>query len=189
MNTVFRSSRERRLWMWTAAIVLAIFVSLGLARTLAATLRAQGLLSVTFVICFAMVITTAVVLGLRRRPRGLEIAVGIGVLAAYLLVFVRMAIPEERTHLIEYGILALFIHEALKERRDQGGRVPAPGWLAVLLAATIGVLDELVQAVLPNRVFDVRDIGFNCLAAGMAVGASCALSWARNQAGRSKKEQ
>ena len=43
----------------------------------------------------------------------------------------------------------------------------------------IGALDEGIQLFLPARVFDPTDILFNALAAGMAVGASLALRWAR----------
>ena len=88
------------------------------------------------------------------RPDGVEIAVALGVVAAYLLVFVRMSIPTERSHLIEYGVVALFMHEALTERVHQGRHVAAPALLAVL----VGVIDECIQLVLPNRVFDPLDM-------------------------------
>ena len=97
------------------------------------------------------------------------------------LVFLRMAIPEERSHLIEYGVVAVFIHEALTERASQGRRVPIPALLAVLATAVVGVLDESIQAILPNRVLDPLDIGFNALVGLMAVGASLALARARRR--------
>jgi len=49
------------------------------------------------------------------------------------------------------------------------------------LLILIGVLDECIQAFLPNRVFDPLDILFNALAAVMAVVASAALTWARRR--------
>ncbi len=117
---------------------------------------------------------------LKVRPGGVEIGVGLGVAATYLMVFVRMGIPVvERTHLIEYGVVAVFVYAALTERRSQGRRVPAPALLAVLATSLIGVLDECIQAFLPSRVFDPRDILFNVLAAVMAVAASALLGWIR----------
>lgn len=177
--SLFASARERRLWAWTLAVVVAIYSTLGLARTLFAMLGHLDLGVGLFLLCCLLVVATAVTQGLRVRPGGAELAVALGVVAAYLLVFVRMSIPTERSHLIEYGVVALFIHEALTERARHGRRVRAPGLLAVLAATLIGVVDECIQLFLPSRVFDPIDMLFNLLAAVMAVTASAALSWAR----------
>ena len=99
------------------------------------------------------------------------------------MVAVRTGSPDERTHLIEYGVVALLIHAALSERADGGGRVPAPALLAVLGTALVGVLDEIIQGVLPGRVFDPWDILFNCLAGLVAVVAIVALRWASGRTG------
>ena len=136
--SVFTSERERRLWAWTLAVVVAIYSTLGLARTLFDLLGHLDLGVGLFLVCCLLVVATAVTQGLRVRPGGAEIAVALGVMAAYLLVFVRMSIPTERSHLIEYGVVALFIHEALAERARHGRRVPAPALLAVLAATLIG---------------------------------------------------
>ncbi len=125
-----------------------------------------------------------VVQGLRSRPGSAEIAVALGVATVYFMVFVRMGMVEERTHLIEYGIVALLIHGALTERAMRRPHVPSPAVLAVALTGILGVLDELIQALLPTRVFDLRDILFNVLAALMAVVAIKALRWARKRAGK-----
>ena len=45
---LFSSARERRLWLWTLAVVMAIYSALGLARTLAGALREHGLLGASF---------------------------------------------------------------------------------------------------------------------------------------------
>ncbi len=45
---LFSSDRERRLWLWTLAVVMAIYSTLGLARTLAEALREHGLLGASF---------------------------------------------------------------------------------------------------------------------------------------------
>ena len=184
--SLFTSERERRLWAWTLAVVVAIYSTLGLARTLFAELGHLDLGVGLFLVCCLLVVATAVTQGLRVRPGGVEIAVALGVVAAYLLVFVRMSIPTERSHLIEYGVVALFIHEALAERASHGRRVPAPALLAVLAATLIGVVDECIQLALPSRVFDPIDMLFNLLAAVMAVTASSALRWARQRTGSSR---
>ena len=175
----FTSSRERRLWLWTLAVVTAIYSTLGLARTLAGHLRTNGLLETLFLISFILVGAVILVYGLKVRPGGLEIGVALGVAAVYILIFVRMGTPEERTHLIEYGVLSIFIYEALKERASHGRRVPVPALLAIVATSLIGLIDENIQAFLPNRVYDPRDLLFNVLAAVMAVAASMALAYAR----------
>ena len=179
MSPSFTSDRERRLWTWTLAVVAAIYSTLGLARTLAAVLGDSGVGAGLFILCCLLVLAAVVTQGLKAWPGGPEIGVALGVTAAYILVFVRMSIPTERSHLIEYGVVALFIHEALTERASRGRRVPAPALLAVLAATLIGVLDECIQWFVPGRVLDPLDMLFNALAAVMAVTASSALHRAR----------
>ena len=174
----FASARERRLWLWTLIVVVTIFATLGLTGALAEELRDRGLSTAGFVFAMLLVGATALTQGLRTRPRGLEIAVALGVAVVYLMVLVRMAL-EERTHLIEYGVVAVLILEALRERSSHGRRVPLPALLAILATALVGALDECVQAFIPSRVFDVQDIVFNTLAAVMAVATSLVLGWAR----------
>ena len=178
---LFASDRERRLWAWTLAVIVAIYSTLGLARTLAGILRDEGILVAAFALGMVLVGATVVVLGLRKRPGAAEIGIALGIAAAYFMVMFRMALPEERTHLIEYSVVAVFIHEALKERAGQGRHVPVPALVAVAAASVVGVIDECIQALIPSRVFDLEDILFNFLAALMAVVASVALSWARRR--------
>ena len=185
---LFSSKRERRLWLWTLAVVVAIYSTLGLAQSLVGALREHGLyyvaLDVTlvlFVLGMILVMATVITQGLKTRPGGAEIVVALGVTVAYLLVFTRMAIPTERSHLIEYGVLGVLIHEALVERASQGRRVLVPPLLAIVATAALGLLDECIQVFLPSRTFDPQDILFNVLAATMAVTASVALAWARRR--------
>lgn len=179
--TLFSSARERRLWAWTLAIVVAIYTTLGLARTLAGALRDQDLQAAVFVFGALLVATAVFALARKVRPGGAEIGVALGVVAVYLLVFVRMTSPVERSHLIEYGVVAVFVYEALKERSSHGRRVLAPAWLAIAVTALFGAVDESIQVFLPSRVFDPQDIYFNTLAAAMAIAASVMLGRARRR--------
>ena len=130
--TFFSSARERRLWLWTLAVVVAIYSTLGLARSLVEFLRERGLLDasldvtlVLFVLGMILVTATVITQGMKTRPGGAEIVVALGITATYLLVFTRMAIITERSHLIEYGVLGILIHEALVERGAPGTPRPA----------------------------------------------------------------
>ena len=185
----FSSQRERRLWWWTLVVVAAIYSTLGLAQRLAETLGDHPIFGAGFFLlaCF-LVLATVITQGLKIRPSRLEISIALGILAAYLLVFVRMAIPTERSHLIEYGVVAIFIYEALNERVRQGRQVPRPALLAIILASIIGIIDEGIQMILPQRVFDPTDMLFNVLAAVMAVSASVALAWAQRKSKKAPQE-
>ena len=178
-SSAFTSQRERRLWGWALASVAAIYSTLGLATTLAGVLGESGLGPALFVLSCLLIVAAAVTQGLKTQAGRAEIGVALGITAVYLLVFARMSIPTERSHLVEYGVVALFVHEALAERASQGQRVPAPALLAVLLTVPVGLVDECIQLFLPSRVFDPVDMLFNALAAVMAVTARSALAWAR----------
>jgi hypothetical protein len=57
----------------------------------------------------------------------------------------------------------------------------APALAAVLATTAAGWLDEGIQAVLPNRYYDHRDVVFNGAAAAAAVAALAARGWARRR--------
>jgi hypothetical protein len=174
----FTSDRERRLWFWAAAVVLAIYATLGLAGTLAGLLRDRNLLDASFGLGLLVVMAAIVGSGIRRRPGGREFWIAAGVVAVYGIVILRMGIgPEERTHLIEYAVVALLLYHALDERRRNGGPLRSPAVLAIAVTALLGLVDELIQALIPSRVFDYRDIGFNALAALMAVTGSVVVGY------------
>lgn len=182
-RSLFTSELERRRWLWVLIVVVAIYSTLGLAGTLAEELRERNLLDASFVLGFLLVVAAIAASGWKRRPERREIWVALGVTAVYGMVLIRMGIsPEERTHLFEYGLVAVLIDQALTERRRHGRRVPAPAALAVAATALLGWIDEGIQAFLPNRVYDLRDVGFNALAGLMAVTASLAMGRARRTA-------
>lgn len=139
--------------------------------------------AVGFLAAMALVGATVLTEGLTLRPKGLEIGIVLGIGAVYAMVLVRMAIPE-RSHLIEYGVVAVFLHEALYERASSGRRVPAPWLLAIAATTLVGVLDEVIQIFLPHRTFDPIDILFNLSAATSAVLAMAALGWAKSRSQR-----
>ena len=166
-------------------MVAAIFASIGFARTLVEQFPARHFIDNAFFTGFLLILAAVVIQAFRKRRGGIEIGVILAVACAYFLVFLRMGIPAERSHLIEYTVVALLIYEALKERKFQDAHVPFPPLLAILATSLIGVIDECIQLFIPDRVFDARDILFNFLASVMAVGGSLAIEWARGKTGGS----
>lgn len=176
---LFTSKRERRLWLWTIAACAAIFATLALSGTMALQLASQNVAAGFFLLASLLVLVTALVQGLKGKPSGAQLMVFLGILAAYIMIGVRMNSQVERSHLIEYGVVAIFIFEALKERKSNGRNVPAPALLAIVATSLIGLIDECAQLFIPHRVFDPVDIAFNTLAAVMIVGSSLAFAWVK----------
>ena len=177
----FTSKREKRLWIWVLIIIIGIYCLIFIGRPLSGYLRERDLLTNAFWVAIWLTLATVLWHGWKQKIGRLEIGVWMGVAAVYLLVILRMAVPEERSHLIEYSILAVFIHEAIKERVANGGKVWMPALSAILITVAIGLLDEGIQLIVPGRVFDPIDMIFNTGAAVMAVTASSIISWTRKK--------
>ena len=106
----------------------------------------------------------------------MEFWVVFGLVGVVAMIPVRAGVPAtERSHLFEYGLLAVMIYEALTERRSCGAGVRFPALTAICTASIVGWLDEAVQAFVPGRVYDLRDVGTNALAAVVVVTAVAAL--------------
>jgi hypothetical protein len=176
--TLFSSRRERRLWLWALDVVGMIFVSIGLSGSLVELLDDDNVAAVAFGLALLLVAAAILTDGLQSKPTRAEMAVAFGLAAVVLMALLRLTLAE-RSHLIEYGVLAVFVHAALTERTEQGRGVPLPGVLAILVVGAIGVIDELIQLVLPDRVFDPVDMLFNALAAACAVVAGLVLARVR----------
>ena len=124
-----------------AAVVVAIFSTLGVTNMLVEELTDRGLFDGFFVFGFLLLIVAVASQGFAARPTIPTIGIALGLFGIGLMVFARMGIPE-RTHLFEYSLVALLIYLALLERRDNGVRVPTPALAAVGMTAIIGVLDD-----------------------------------------------
>ena len=117
-------------------------------------------------IAVALAIGIACLVYLYRRRLG---AAGYLWIIAVTSVFAGFAwwlrpIPEEAVHLIEYAVLGGLAYRALVHHvRDQTIFVTA-----ALVGAVVGVLDEGLQWVAPNRYWTLSDIWINWAASGLA---------------------
>ena len=177
-DPLFTSDRERRLWCWALVVVVAIYSTLGLAGTLAERLREHSLLPAVFFFLMFLTVAAIVGSGLKRRPGRRDVWVALGVTAVYAMAVLRMGVsPEERTHLMEYSIVSVLIYQALRERAENVRRVPVPALFALVLTVLVGWLDEGIQAVLPNRVYDNFDVFSNAVAATIGIVTSVVVGW------------
>lgn len=185
------SSKEKRLWARAVACVLAIYCSTPVVRPVANYLRDRNLLRLAVATSFALAVVWIFRVLLRERLGRREVlALGcVGLI--YVVVLSRLPLPEERIHYLEYGILAGLIYSALLQRRfhqlevsekewdEQRFRELGPALAAIGFNALLGWVDEGIQAMIPDRHYDLRDIMMNTLAGTIAVFAMVVLRQAR----------
>ena len=182
---LFTSRRERRLWLCALAVVVAIYSTLGLAGSLADVLRERDLLPAAVFVLMLVTVGAIVGSGLKTRPGRREVWVALGLMAVYGMLLVRMGgSMEERTHLFEYGIVSVLIYQALRERSENGRRVPVPAVLALVATSLLGWIDEGIQAVLPDRSYDNFDVLSNVVAAVIGIAGSVIVGSANERLGR-----
>jgi VanZ family protein len=76
------------------------------------------------------------------------------------LVIYIIDVPEEQVHFIEYGILSGLIYIALSHNIHNISIY----FLCAFIVFAFGAIDEVIQWILPNRIFDIRDILINGIA-------------------------
>ena len=189
---VFVTRREKRLWFAAGLCIVLIYSSLYIARPAAEALREGNLLRL--VVALAFVATAALILWrLLASGAGWRVLCMSGFIGAGYLILLTVVpmMPEERLHFLEYGVVAALIYLALRERRaglvesgavagDHRPRLP-PWVVAVVATAIVGWVDEGIQAVLPNRVYDIRDVAFNGVAALFCVVSVKLVAWAQRR--------
>ncbi len=102
--------------------------------------------------------------------------IGLGLVGWWVLSLIPL--EAERLHLLQYAMLAVLTVSALhaqQDWREAGGRRIAFAGLGVVLL--VGVIEELVQSLLPGRVGSVRDVGLDL--AGGSLGLWCRVLWRR----------
>ena len=179
----FRSVREHRLWVAVAVAVTLLLAALYPLQFALDSLRARNLLRWTIAALFvASAVPVIYSVARRRAPfRAWLVLAATG--AVYLALALAMEVPQERLHLVEYGALALLVRAAVAESvavRALRDRVTSVDVWTLGAVTAVGWLDEAVQGILPNRIYDLRDVAFNALAAGLALTAAAALRAAMN---------
>ena len=127
-----QQSIDRFAGKWIYIVLVGLLIALYLAVSARYVMRATHVRSAN-IIWFAAV--SAIVMGITATART----------------------PIEGLHFIQYGVLGLLAYRALSHRIHDFGVYLS----ATLIATIVGTIDEAVQWILPNRVWDIRDILFN----------------------------
>ena len=155
------------------AYLLVIYSTLGVIRGVSNALRDANLLRVTVACVFAASAVALVALlwrlgRLRHTRTWVTLALAA---AAYTAAIWPMQSPEEKVHFVEYGVVAVLAFFAAPDRLAGFRRYAA----AAVFTLAAGWLDEGIQALLPSRYYDLRDVAFNAAAGVFALAALAAL--------------
>ena len=157
--------RSHKPLMWTVAILILAYAPIGrpiqkfLRDQLTAALGPGGMMLFVLALFlgggFFFIYTSR----LWRFPLTNILSTAIILLAGIGYSF-SLPLPEERIHLVQFGLLGLLSCSSLR-----GGRTNLRRWIwrPFLFVFLVGVADEVLQWFLPDRVFDIRDILFNTL--------------------------
>ncbi|MFL6245475.1 MAG: hypothetical protein ACJ74H_05590 [Thermoanaerobaculia bacterium] len=163
-----------------AVYLLAIYATLGIVRTVTNYLRDRGILRMSVVVAFAIAGVAILWLTFRdaRRRSWRSVLALLVVACVYAAVIYPMKSPEEKIHFIEYGGVAALAYASSKRYIGSAFFVAAAGWI-----------DEGIQALLPSRFYDLRDVAFNAVAGVMALAAIAIFSRHERAVGTDRPEE
>lgn len=156
-------------WLWVVLCTLAIFLIVPLARMIQKFVSehwgralfgysvlvavAAAFFAVLYVLIFRLKI---------RSPANYIWLIAVAILYVYFTLKLWRA-PEEAVHFLEYGLLGFFLFRALSlSIRDK-----SIYFTAFFIGSLVGIIDEILQWMTPNRYWDFRDAGLNALAVGL----------------------
>lgn len=176
--SAFTSKREKRFWAFAFIVFIAIYATLFIDEPMISFFSNQDIQAYIFVFVMMVIGITIVLHSLKNTTSKTELTLILGIIAVYIMFFLRLGLPE-RSHLMEYSILTIFIHKALIERFKYRDNKLKPVVFTFIMTVLIGVIDECIQLMLPNRVFDINDILFNGIAIIGALFSNLFLNWIR----------
>ncbi len=162
-------SSEWKAWTAVAVCVALLYSTLTVAFDVYVYVYDRvGRETVSFWMNFAVGTTGVAVvvwLLLRYRPplSGYVALVLIGLVVAYCLS--QLPVPAKRFHFLQYGPLTALVYAALGFRSRDPDRYV---W-ALLVVSLIGLGDETIQALLPDRHFGLLDLVINSTAAAVTL--------------------
>ncbi len=164
-------------WLWGVAVlyVVVIYASLPVARYLVEYIYRTfgrptvGVLVTTGLVVVAIVLAMAI---LNSRVSLSSRATALVLLATGGLVSLKVGLPEEKIHFVEYGLLGYILFRATSTWAR-------PVAASFVMVSIVGSLDEAIQWALPQRVGDLKDIALNTL--GGAIGINVAWVYGKGR--------
>lgn len=160
-------SSKTRDWIIALGTVALIYATLEVARFPLAFLRSHGWLRISLGIIFTL--SSVGIFTLLIRNHGISLwrfALTLAIGGIYFYSAQTVQTPEEQIHFLEYGLVGIFFSRAAAHHvKNPAGRAAA----ALTLACLAGWIDELLQGLLPNRHYDIHDVGLNAVSAALGL--------------------
>ncbi len=173
MSVIFSSARNRVFALAAVVYLALIYGTLGIMPEFFNwLLRLTGRAGFSLTITGFMIAVTVLILLLARRaifPLDSMRALGLAAIGAgYGLLIYWADFPTSRVHALLYGVLALLVTESLRGALA----FPRLHLYTLLLVMAAAVVDESIQALLPNRTGALVEVLQNW---GSAALAQCAV--------------
>ena len=106
----FTSKREKQYWYLALIFQLTIYATITVVTPVSNFLEETRLLTPLFIGGMILLGLAILFHGWSSGYKKSTFGVILGILAVYIMVLVRIEIPMERTHIFEYGIVALGVY-------------------------------------------------------------------------------
>lgn len=156
-------------WLWVILCSISIFLIVPVAQAIQKFVSKY--LGQRFFIYFVLLVLVLAFICLlyflifRLKVRSASNYVWLSIVTGFYAYFTLQLIraPAEATHFLEYGLLGFFLFRALSYHvKDK-----SIYFTATLFALLIGTFDEILQWIIPQRMWDFRDVGLNCISGGL----------------------
>ena len=158
-NKITQWLSPRRAQLLTICYVGVVYATLPIMRPILNFLK--GALGEAFspaVYVFLLFVALGIIVLFLREGRGWKsLLLLFGILGVTASILPSIKYPEERVHFLEYAVLGVLLYFALREK-IRGRRVLLSIPLVIFF---VGLGDELIQGILPNRVYQFTDVVLN----------------------------
>jgi len=150
-------------WGYATALTLLIYSTLSIVRPISSYLRktipnVDLVGNISLILFVGLAILTAYIYIRKGRLNRLStLCLLLIVLSIYAAIIWNIKLAEEKIHFFEYALLSFLCYRAF---RIDMNRITAY-LLSLILVILLGWGDELIQHLLPERYYDIRDVVMN----------------------------
>ncbi len=152
-------SEKNKYWISAGCLLLVIFSTLYIVRPICTYLKCFSYFPLLMNLMMIVFLSLSVYYFVSRNSIKLMTTyyLLLLIIGFYIYSILQIKQPEEKLHFIEYGLLAFLVYKALSfdfSMRSSFG-------FAFLITLFWGWCDEGIQHILPNRVYDIKDVRLN----------------------------